>query len=85
MSLILRIPKDLHTQFKEYCIKRNITMSTVLIDYITTLLPKNTEILPGEQKNTVVYHCPYCGMDITDKPGSDRLFHLQNCKNSQNG
>lgn len=109
---------DLKERFVEYCTKSNTTMSNVLIDYITTLLSKSTEILPAEEKNSVgsivsevlpreesdpkdcvaeilpaeeetpaltkTYFCPWCGMDITNKSGSDKLFHIKNCKNSQN-
>ena len=91
MSIILRVPKDLHTQFKNHCTKSNTTMSNVLIDYITTLLSKSEEVLPGKEKNSVKkttlvksYHCPYCGIDITDASGSDKLFHLRNCKDRCN-
>lgn len=85
------VDDDLKGKFKQYCADRDTTMSNVLIDYITTLLPENAEILPGEEKNAVdrtaltkLFHCPYCGMDITSASGPDRLFHLQNCRNSQN-
>lgn len=63
MSIILRVPKDLHTQFKEYCTDKDTTMSTVLIDYITTILSENADSLPAEVKNTALY-CPYCGKNI---------------------
>lgn len=50
----------------------------------------NEEDLPGEEKNSVkniavikLYHCPYCGKDITRLIPPDRLKHLQNCKNGQ--
>ncbi|MGB2806354.1 MAG: hypothetical protein WBC22_01330 [Sedimentisphaerales bacterium] len=38
-------------------------MSTVLIDYITTILSENADSLPAEVKNTALY-CPYCGKNI---------------------
>jgi len=63
MSIILRVPKDIHTQFKNRCTERNTTMSTVLIDYITTILSENADSLPAEIKNAAVY-CPYCGKNI---------------------
>lgn len=89
--LQFRIEKDVLNQFKEYCISKDTTMSKVLIDYITTILSENAEILPGGEKNSVgrtaltkLFHCPYCGSDITGKSESGRLNHLQNCKNNQN-
>ena len=85
------VSNDLKEKFKEYCISKDTTMSNILIDYIYTLLSKKSGKLPAKEKNsgkktalTKVYHCPYCGKDITTLPGSDRLNHLQNCKNSQN-
>lgn len=78
--LQFRIENRLLDQFKEYCIGENTTMSTVLLDYITTLVGKS----PAKEKNSVLYHCPHCGMDITGMPGSDRLNHLQNCENKHN-
>jgi antitoxin component of RelBE/YafQ-DinJ toxin-antitoxin module len=87
----IRIDSNIHTQFKEYCTKSNTTMSTVLIDYITILLSKFEEVLPGEEKNSVkrtaltkIFHCPYCGEDITEKSEKNRKKHVKNCENGQN-
>ena len=48
----------------------------------------NTEnessMLPKSGVSYKLFHCPHCGENITDMVGSDRLFHLQNCKNKHN-
>jgi antitoxin component of RelBE/YafQ-DinJ toxin-antitoxin module len=85
------IDDDVKEAFKEYCTKSNTTMSNVLIDYITILLSKFEEVLPGEEKNSVkrtaltkIFHCPYCGEDITEKSEKNRKKHVKNCENGQN-
>ena len=99
MSIILRVPEDLHTQFKEYCISKDTTMSKILIDYITTLV--NTEEkdvrkrivtllksikeedLPGEEKNSVKTYYCGCGLDLSTLPTQDRLDHVKNCQSAR--
>ena len=59
------------------------------MDYIDTLLSKsNAGKAPAKEKNSgkriamiKLYHCPYCGKDITHLDPPSRLMHLQNCKN----
>ena len=89
--LQFRIEENVLDQFKQYCISKDTTMSTVLIDYIYTLLSKESGKAPAKEKNsvkktasTMTYHCPYCGKDITSLIPIDRLNHLQNCKNGHN-
>ena len=78
--LQFRIEEEVLDQFKKYCTSKDTTMSTVLINYIYTLLPKESGKAPAKEKNSVVYHCPYCGKGITHLAPPDRLNHLQNCK-----
>ena len=90
MSIILRVTDELHSQFKGYVQKHNTSMSKILVDYITKLVAKPGKV-PAKEKNSVkktalttLYHCPYCGKDITSLIPIDRLTHLQNCKNGRN-
>jgi len=90
--IYLRISDQKKDGLKDYCTVHNITTSKLLMDYIDTLLSKsNAGKSPAKEKNSgeriamiKLYHCPYCGKDITGLIPIDRLNHLQNCKNGHN-
>jgi hypothetical protein len=88
-----RISDEKKTKLKSYCTEHEITISKLLMNYIDTLLskPGNAGKSPASKKNSVkktalikLYHCPYCGKDITSLIPIDRLNHLQNCKKGHN-
>ena len=58
----LTVNNGMKESFKGYCTEHDTTMSTVLLDHITTLV-ENAGKSPAEVKNTAMY-CPYCGEDI---------------------
>ena len=83
-----RISDQKKGELTGYCTVHNITISKLLMDHIDTLLSKSN--MPAKEKNSVkkaavikLYHCPYCGKDITRLIPPDRLKHLQNCKDEQ--
>ena len=89
--LQFRIEEESLESFKQYCISKDTTMSNILIDYIYTLLPKESGKSPASKKNSVkkivlikLYHCPHCGKDITHLDTPSRLTHLQNCESRHN-
>ena len=84
-----RIPDKKKDKLKDYCVVHNITISKLFINYVDTLVEKPNKV-PVKEKNsgknatlTKLFHCPWCGTDITELVPADRLNHLQNCKNGQ--
>jgi len=91
MSLILRVPKNLHTQFKEYCTSKDTTMSSVLIDYITTTVNGKAKVsVPAEKKSVEkskkvrLLQCPHCGKDYTNRHPMDFVNHKKKCEKLHN-
>jgi hypothetical protein len=87
-----RITDEKKDELTDYCTTHDITISKLLMNYIDTLLskPGNAGKSPAREKNSgkriaviKLYHCPYCGKDITSLIPPDRLSHLQNCKKGQ--
>lgn len=92
MNLIrFNVNDELRDAFKLYCVQNDTTMSKVLIDYITTLVG-NAGKAPAKEKNSgertapaKIYHCPYCGDELTTMTEVNRLKHIDICEKLQKG